>query len=176
MKDKTKGLDPLIAGNIVIGYDPEIHSKDKLEYDFRLPLGAAKRLIRSYYEELRMIDEEGVYLGQSSSSNLRMYPFASRMIHDIKYQLGKQGVSGKKVADEVFEMYFKKAYAKMALYSKNHKNQLPDSFQQCSDTSCCNYTNSFNYKARILLKLLKEVFINIQGSIPKGKRPYISWR
>src|SRR3990167_11353643 len=103
---RNKGLEPLPTGIGIIGYNKEIHIEDSLEFTYKLPLGAIKRLIRSYYKDIQMYDEENVYLATSSSSGDRGRPYCYRMLSDIRKQLDKHGLIGKKIDDEVFELYF----------------------------------------------------------------------
>lgn len=118
---RNKGLEPIFLRNIgTVGYNPEIHEEDDLEFTYKLPLGAIKRLIRSYYEDIQMYDEELVYLSTSSSSGLRGEPYCYRMLSDIRKQLSKYGLNGKKIIDEVFDQYFKADYKKMKSFNKNH--------------------------------------------------------
>jgi hypothetical protein len=138
---RNKNLEPLFTGIGVIGYDREIHDEDSLEFKYRLPLGAIKRLIISYYEDIKMFDEEWVYLATSSSSGLRITPYCYRMLGDIEKQLDKRGFNGKEIIREVFDRYFKKDYEKMNLYSKNHKNQDPMNYKPCNDPICCEPKN-----------------------------------
>lgn len=137
--DRNEGLEPMPLGNIgVAGYVPEIHSEDALEFTYKLPLGAIKRLIKSYFEEIQDVDEESVYLHQSGSYGLRMWPYCYKMIDEICKQLNGHGLGGKKIIDEVFDTYFKKDYEKMKRFSKNHGDQdIMNDFKPCDDPECC---------------------------------------
>ena len=135
--EKNKDLDPMIAGGLIFGYDPEIHGEDSYEFTYNLPLGAIKRLIKSYFEDMEIFDQEAVYLSQSGSHGLRMYSYASRMLEDLEKQLINHKLHGKKIVDDVFDMYFKKSYDKMKRHQKNHPNQALDNFERCNDSECC---------------------------------------
>lgn len=135
---RNKGLEPMPLGDIgVVGYDPEIHGEDALEFTYKLPIGAIKRLIRSYFEEMKSIDAGGVYYGMSGSYEIRMYPYCNRMLYEIKTQLDKNGIEGRKVIDEVFDDYFKEDYEKMKRFSKNHGDNTMEAFKPCNDPLCC---------------------------------------
>lgn len=97
-----------------------VKDEDDLEFTYKFPLGAIKRLIRSYYEDIQIFDEELVYLSTSSSSGLRGETYCYRMLNDIRKQLNKHGLNGKKIIDEVFDQYFKADYKKMKSFNKNH--------------------------------------------------------
>ncbi len=136
--DKNKGLEPIIAGKrFIIGYDSEIHGEDSYEFTYMLPVGAIKRLIKSYFEEMESVDQESAYLNQSGSHGLRMYSYADRMLGDLRKQLDKHLLPGEKIIDEVFDAYFKKSYDKMKGYQENHPNQGINDFERCKDPECC---------------------------------------
>lgn len=134
---KNKGLEPIVGKQFIIGYDREIHGEDSVELTYTLPLGAIKRLIQSYFEEMEMVDRESVYLNQSGSHGLRMYSYASRMLKDLEKQMKKHGLPGKRIIKEVFNVYFKKEYDKMNKYQENHPSQSPYDFKRCEDPECC---------------------------------------
>ena len=173
--ERNKGLEPLPTGVGIIGYDPEIHKEDSLEFSYKLPIGAIKRLIHSYYEDIKMYDEENVYLATSSSSGLRGQPYCYRMIDDIRKQLDKHGFNGKQIVDEVFDEDFKADYEKMKRFNKNHGADVLETFERCNDPECCNYTNNLFFKAKVFLKLLKMVIMRFEGFIPKVDEPHITW-
>jgi len=60
--ERNKDLEPLPTGVGIIGYNSEIHKEDSLEFSYKLPIGAIKRLIQSYYEEMKDLDEEDIYM------------------------------------------------------------------------------------------------------------------
>lgn len=135
---RNKGLEPMPIGNFgIVGYNPEIHGEDALEFTYKLPIGAIKRLIKSYFEEIKSIDEGGVYMGMSGSYEIRMHPYCNRMLSEIETQLDRNGIIGKKIIDEVFDQYFKKEYEKMERFSKNHGHNVMESFEYCNDPLCC---------------------------------------
>src|SRR3990167_9820281 len=104
---RNKGLEPLPTGVGIIGYNEEIHDEDSVEFTYKLPLGAIKRLIKSYYEDIQSIDSASVYMATSGSSEIRMHPYCYRMIADLRKQLDKHSLNGEKIGDEVFDQYFK---------------------------------------------------------------------
>ena len=136
---RNKYLEPMAVGDrFVIGYDEEIHYEDSIEFFYKLPLGAIKRLIRSYYEYIQMYDEENVYFATLSSSGMRGRPYCYRMINDLIKQLNKHGLNGEKIDDEVFARYFKEDYEKLKRFDKNHSDQgINDPFGRCNDPECC---------------------------------------
>jgi len=136
---RNKGLEPLLAagGRLIVGYDTEIHEEDSIIFSYRLPLGAIKRLIKSYYEDLQSICQSATYMGQSGSWEIRMEPYCNRMIWEIIDQLNKHGLDGKKIDGEVFDRYFKDDYEKMKRFSKNHGSNVMESFKPCNDPKCC---------------------------------------
>lgn len=136
---RNKGLEPMPLENIgIVGYVPEIHNEDAQEFTFKLPIGAIKRLIKSYYEDIKEVDEEGVYLHQSGSMGLRLRPYCYRMIDEVSKQLNKHGLEGKKIVDEVFDMYFKEDYEKMKKFDNNHGDQdITQDLKPCNDPKCC---------------------------------------
>lgn len=134
---RNKGLEPIIGKHLTVGYDPEIHGEESLEFSYKLPLGAIKRLAQSYFQEIEDIDAESAYFNQSGSAGLRMYSYANQMLKDLEKQLNKHQLPGKKILDEVFNTYFKNNYEKMNRYQKNHPNQGIDEFKRCKDPKCC---------------------------------------
>src|SRR5260221_13361126 len=100
--ERNEGLEPMQLGNFIAGFDSEIHEEDVIEHTYKLPLGAVKRLIRSYYDDIESIDSEGVYLCSSGSWGLRMWPYCHKMLNNIIEQLNKHGLKGKEIFDEVF--------------------------------------------------------------------------
>jgi len=135
---RNEGMAPMSLGNkFIVGYDAEIHEDDAKEFSYKLPLGAIKRLIKSYYDDIRSIDESGVYQSQSGSYEIRMWPYCYRMLEHIRKQVDKHGLEGKKIEDAVFNQYFKKDYDKMERHAKNHPNQGINDFVRCNDPKCC---------------------------------------
>ena len=175
---RNRGLEPMPLGTRgIVGYDSEIHDDDSVEFTYRLPLGAIKRLIRSYYKDIQMYDEENVYLATSSSSGLRGRSYCYRMLGDISRQLDKNGLNGKKIVDEVFDNNFKADYEKMKRFSKNHGVNAMESFKPCNDPECCKYTTSLFYKLRLSWLLLKKCFGLFRSPwLPSLKKPRINWR
>ncbi|OGG13506.1 hypothetical protein A2773_03315 [Candidatus Gottesmanbacteria bacterium RIFCSPHIGHO2_01_FULL_39_10] len=159
---RNKGLEPLPTGVGIIGYNEEIHDEDSLEFTYKLPLGAIKRLITSYYDDIRSYDEENIYLATSSSSGLRGEPYCYRMLSDIGNQLDKHGLNGKKIDDEIFDNGFKAGYEKMKRFNKNHGFDVMETFKPCNDTECCNYTDSLSLKLRLLRELFKEALFYVK--------------
>ena len=134
---KNKFLEPMGAGNIVIGYNEEIHYEDSIIFSYKLPLGAIKRLIRSYFEDIESVDEEWVYFAQTGSWENRIKPYCYRMIDSLSKQLDKNGFNGKKIIDDVFDQYFKDKYEKMKRFKKNHGIRVMEDFKRCKDAECC---------------------------------------
>lgn len=134
---RNKGLEPLPTGVGIIGYNEEIHIEDSQEFTYKLPLGAIKRLIKSYYEDIQMYDEENVYLATCSSTGDRARPYCYRMLNEIKKQLNDHGFNGKEIDDQVFNRYFKEDYEKMKRFNKNHGCDVLESFKPCNDPECC---------------------------------------
>ena len=124
-----------------IGYDDEIHYEDSFEFTYKLPLGAIKRLIKSYFKDIDLVISDWVYYRQTGSWGIRIEPYCNRMISNLIKQLDKHGLNGKKIINEVFNRYFKVDYEKMNRYSKNHHDQdlMLGTFQPCNDLKCCNY-------------------------------------
>lgn len=119
---RNKNLEPVsLRAGVIIGYNKEIHEEDYVEFSYKLPLGAIKRLIKSYYEDILSIDQEFIYTGQTGSWEIRMKPYCNRMIGVILKQLDKHNLNGKKIVDEVFDQYFKSEYGKMESYRKSQK-------------------------------------------------------
>lgn len=137
--ERNKGLEPIpvMGGNLIMGHNEEIHEEDSIIFSYEMPLGAIKRLIKSYYETLQSICGSATYTGQSGSWEIRMEPYCNRMIWEIIEQLNKHGLDGKKVDDEVFNRYFKDDYEKMKRFSKNHGSNVMESFEPCNDPKCC---------------------------------------
>lgn len=134
---RNKGLEPVITGVGIIGYDPEIHEEDSQVFSYKLPLGAIKRLIRSYYDTIQNCDEENIYLATSSSSGMRAQSYCYRVISDLVEQLDKNKLDGEQIADEIFNRYFKDNYEKMKRFNKNHGVDVMETFRQCDDPKCC---------------------------------------
>lgn len=136
---RNKGLEPIpvMRGHLIMGYNDEIHGDDSVEFTYKLPLGAIKRLIRSYYQALLSIWQSSVYAGQSGSTEIRMEPYCNRMIGNIIEQLNKHGLDGKKIDIEVFDHYFKADIEKMKRFRKNHGNNVMYDFKTCKDPICC---------------------------------------
>ncbi len=134
---RNKGLEPMGGSRFIIGYNSEIHSDDALEFSYKLPLGAIKRLIESYYKDIQLIDSSGVYCGNSGSWEIRMHPYCYRMIANLRKQLYSHGFNGEEIDDEVFDQYFKADYEKMKRFSKNHGNDVMEGFKRCDDPECC---------------------------------------
>lgn len=172
---RNKGLEPKPTAVGILGHYPEIHEEDAIEFTYKLPLGAIKRLIRSYYETIKSIDSSGVYAGTSGSYEIRMWPYCYRVLGDIVQQLNKHGLDGKKIDEEVFNFYFKESYEKIERYSKNHTFDQAEGFKPCSDPQCCNYTNNPIFKVRVFWKSLKALINNFKGPITKDDEPRITW-
>lgn len=165
---RNKLLEPILGDRSVIGYNEEIHQDDSIELNYKLPLGAIKRLIKSYYSEIRSIDEQSVYLAITGSTEIRLHPYCYRMLANIQQQLDKHGCKGKKIIDEVFNQYFKDDYEKLKRYEKNHSGQGVDFFEICDDPLCCNYSNNIFFKAKTFLGIVKKAFLCcLMGPIPK---------
>lgn len=169
---RNKFLEPMFAGKkLIIGYNKEIHEDDAIEFSYKLPLGAMKRLIESYYKDIQMYDEENVYLATSSSSGLRGKPYCYRMLGSVRKQLDKHGLNGKKIDDEVFDNQFKDAYEKMKIFSKNHGIDVLETFKPCKDVKCCNYTNRFTFRIKLLKGLVIESFKLFRGILLTSSFP-----
>lgn len=120
---RNKGLEPILLKNgVVIGFDPEIHDEDAIEFTYKLPLGAIKRLIKSYMQDIKSIDEEWTYTQDTGSYEIRMSPYCNKMLFAIEKQLNKLGLKGKNIIDEVFNQYFKADYKKMKSFNENQVN------------------------------------------------------
>lgn len=171
--EKNKGLEPIFINNLAIGYEPEVHGIDALEASYSLPLGAIKRLISSYYDEIKECNEENVYLGTSSSMGSRKRAYCSRMIADIRKQLDKHGLNGKKVDDEVFNQSFKKDFEEMERFYKNHGDKVLYFFKPCKDQLCCRYTKNLFHKVRTIVKIALELLRILRGWVPL-KEPHIT--
>ncbi len=174
---RNKGLEPVYLENFgAIGYDQEIHGDDSLEFNYLLPIGAIKRLIKSYFEDMESIDQSSTYGGMTGSYEIRMRPYCNQMLNEIEKQLNTHRVNGRKIIDEVFEAYFKKSYDEMKVYSKNHDHLSYEDFKPCNDTKCCNYSYSFYYKLKVAFGLLKQVMKILSFKyVEKNKSPYIGW-
>lgn len=169
---RNKWLEPMYAGRCVIGYNEEIHVDDATVFTYKLPLGAIKRLVRSYYEDIQGYDEENIYFRQSSSSGLRGRPYCYRMLDDIGKQLIKHKLNNKKIIQGVFDRYFKDSYTKLNRYSKNHQDQaVYYNFKPCSDPKCCNYTDSISFKLKILKELLIETIKKMYSTFISSSLP-----
>ena len=121
--ERAKGLEPKRTGNYVMGYITEIHEDDALELTYKLPLGAIKRLIQSYFEEIEAIDQAWVYLGNSGSWEIRMEPYCYRMLGSIEKELNNHTLDGKKIINDIFIKFFKKSYDEMERFNKFHPNK-----------------------------------------------------
>ena len=172
---RNKALEPRFIRGGVLGYDPEIHDEDSVEFTYKLPLGAIKRLIKSYYEDIQSIDSASVYMATSGSSEIRMHPYCYRMIADLRKQLDKHGLNGKKICDEVFDQYFKADYENMRRFQKNHGSDVLETFEPCKDPECCNYTTNLFHKILIFWKLFKDALRGLRYKYVSNKPPRIIW-
>lgn len=141
------------------------YKKDLVEFNYKLPLVAIKKLIRSYYEEIYMYDRENVYLSTHSSSGNRSRTYCYQILKRVRDQLDKYGLEGKKIDDEVFDRYFKDEYEKMERFQKNHGNKVMYDFKPCNDPKCCDpkdYTDKKlnNSQPEIESKKLKVILEN----------------
>lgn len=132
--ERNKGLEPMIGKNFTIGYVPEIHKEDAIEVKLTLPIGAVKRLFKSYYEDIKENAIENVYLRQTSSYYGRLNDYAAEMIIFIRNQLNQQGLKGEELENDVFNQYFKEEFDEMRKYDKNHHKL--DFGIPCSDPAC----------------------------------------
>src|SRR3989344_3251179 len=171
---RNKWLEPLRVGTRgPIGYNKEIHEDDAIEFTYKLPLGATKRLIKSYYEDIQRIDSDYIYYASTGSYEIRMRPYYYRMIFDLRKQLDKHGLNWKKIDGEVFDRYFKKDYQEMERYDKNHSGQDPfNDIKSCKDPECCNQTRSLVYKLKIISRSLRMLFSVFRGRIPADRLPH----
>ncbi len=142
---RNKLLEPVLTGAGVIGYNKEIHEDDSIVFSYKLPLGAIKRLIKSYYKDINDIDAFWVYYGSTGSDEIRVKPYCYRMIGEIQSQLVKHGLKGKEIVDEIFDAYFKKDYEKLEKFQKNHGDDdvQSESFKPCNDLECCKSNKLF---------------------------------
>lgn len=134
---RNKGIEPISANRFIIGYNEEIHSDDSIEFSYKLPLGAIKRLIKSYHEDLLSIYQDSTYLGQSGSWEIRMLPYCHAMLSNIEKQLNECGLNGNEICKEVFDKYFKAHKEQMDRYIKNHGKVSIDDCKPCKDPECC---------------------------------------
>ncbi len=165
-----------VGNRFVMGHNEEIHQDDSIEFKYKLPLGAIKRLIKSYYSDIRGIDEQWVYLATTGSTEIRLQPYCSRMLANIKEQLDKHGHKGKKIIDEVFDQYFKDDYEKMKRYKKNHSGQDINSFEICDDPQCCNYSNNIFFKTKTFLGIVKKAFLCCFMNPTPKEECHLVWR
>ena len=134
---RNKLLEPIATRVGAIGYNKEIHEDDSVEFSYKLPLGAIKRLLESYFQEIYSIDAEWVYYKTTGSTEIRIKPYCYSMIGEIGSQLDKHGLKGKKIVDEVFNWRFKKDYEELDRFEKNHGDNVLESFKPCNDPECC---------------------------------------
>jgi hypothetical protein len=126
----TELLKPIQMGSVVIGYNEEIHKDDAIKVPITLPLGAIKRLISSYLEDIVEIHQVFVYCGQSGSTEIRQLPYCELMLSGIIEALNKNGQDGKAIINEIFDAEFKACCDELDLYEKTHKNGI------CDDPKC----------------------------------------
>jgi len=101
--NKTQVADyKILDKSVFLAHDGELH-EDYVEYSYSLSLEAVKRLLKSYYDEIRAIHERNTNTRQTDQREFVEEPYYYAMIGDIKVQLNKLGLNGKKVADEVFQ-------------------------------------------------------------------------
>lgn len=137
-KKRNNNLEPFSLGaGLIFGYNKEIREDDHIEFSYRLPLGAIKRLFKSYYEDILSVHQEFIYMGQTSSLDMRTKRYCYEMIDDIVKQLEKHNLNGKKIFDKVFDQYFKSEYEKMKRFSKKHGQNIQHNFKPCTDPKCC---------------------------------------
>lgn len=116
-----------VPGKFVVGMISEISPKNNKEISIQLPIEAIKRLIRSYYDDIRSYDEECVYLEQVDTTEMRRKDYADIMLASIEEQLGEAGLNAKEIQDEIFKMYFEDAYEKMRKCEDERRNKLTKS-------------------------------------------------
>ena len=141
---RNKLLEPILTGAGVIGYNKEIHDEDSVVFSYKLPLGAIKRLIRSYYKDINDIDAFWVYYRSTGSDEIRKQPYCYRMIGELQKQLDKHGLKGRTIIDEVFNKYFKEDYERLERFEKNHGDNVMESFKPCNDPECCKPSDELN--------------------------------
>lgn len=133
---KTVKNKKLISHNDA-GYDVGTQEDKSTKLDYKLSLDAIARLIKSYYNDTQSIDSGNVYLGSFGSSDRRTRLLCHMMLTDIKAQMNKHGLDGKKMMDEIFDHYFKEEYEAMDRFNKNHPFVDLNNFVQCEDPKCC---------------------------------------
>jgi hypothetical protein len=129
-KQFMESLNPLKVSGMVIGYDKELHNDHAMKINITLPLGAIKRLMESYLEDLAWIREACVYNGMSGSTEIRLGPYCNFMLNQLIEAVTVNGQDGKAVCDEVFERKFKKRHDDMDSYKKAQENE------PCDDPEC----------------------------------------
>jgi hypothetical protein len=108
-KELKQSLAPIVCGaeknsKIVIGYVEKIHKNDVGEIP--VTVGAVKRLLRSYWEEIKTIDNFFLETSTTGSYEIRMKPFCFEKISKLKNNLNKAEFDGENINNEVMMSVF----------------------------------------------------------------------
>jgi len=101
---------PIITNGIMIGWNKEIFGEDSVEYNFKLPLGAIRRLIHSYFRDIYECRYGWIFLQTVGSSDMRRDIYAWRMLDHIEKELINNNLPGEEIIDDIFSRYFKKDF------------------------------------------------------------------
>ncbi len=99
----------------------EFEGANREEYNFILPLGAVKRLIRSYWKEIYLVIESQVQTQGTLSSDNALKIESYRMLVILMDQLAQQGLDGKCINEEVYNTYFKERFEELEKLDKRIK-------------------------------------------------------
>jgi len=114
-------LKPIIGKSYVAGWNPEIFGDDSVEYNFKLPLGAIRRLICSYYENIYSVIQGWVDFKLSGSYEIRIKAYAYNMLDYLAEQLNKNRLNGQKIINEVYNQSFKEKFEQLDNKKKINK-------------------------------------------------------
>ena len=94
------------------------HGDGGVEFTYKLPLEAIEKLFISYYETLKSIREDYVYMHSTGSSEYHEQQYCYVMIKLLMKQLSMHGIDGKKFESDIYNRLFKKDFDDMEKHLK----------------------------------------------------------
>ena len=91
------------------------------EFVFKLPLRIIRKLIVSYWENIKECDEESVYFHQSGGYSLWACIHGNLALNTLKGELNRNCLNGQKIINEEFNRNFKKDYEDMKKFQKKEE-------------------------------------------------------
>ncbi len=118
--EKYSGKLPIKMMKIILALfqGKEDHTE---EFTLKLPLSVIRKLIVSYWENIKDSDQEWVYIHQTGGPSLRSSNHGNFMLNVLGRELNRKGLKGQKIIDEEFNRNCKKDYDDMKKFQKKEE-------------------------------------------------------